>query len=570
MIFKTDIEIFERIEKPKNTELIKYAIEQKKKGELHILGLGIDNFIDTVDKIEDKSYKEVKKKLANIMTVPVFEKNLKPMTNIFTAKGGVKCYNIEDVKEDAEIRKQLSEKIGQEYTISEWLQQIWKPFVNIDPLGMSFVEIDENNGLPLLVYYSPYIHKNGVIKNFYRDLDFNSTDKLEYVIFYWDVDENENTIYRVIDDEKDLLILHDNSKSESNAYSIISVINHKFGTVPGCLNSTKKDVTINKGLASYCKEAFILADDYLNDYIDSRIYKKKLGIPRFWEFKSACTKCGGTGIDNLITDKNINNSCSSCHGLGYESERNLTDIFQIDLLERDVQSYIPPSGAVTLPTDIQDQMIRELQNMEVSIYEVIWGSGTYVSKEKADTTAFEISVRSESTVNKLKEITNNKIIVEKRLIQLIGIILFNKTLDNLSITAPTQYILNTGTEAMSVYLESKRQGAANNLLNQNYNEYLTAEYENNPVEYKRQKNLFVLEPYPHNTLLEIQPFATPLEFEIKKNFEKYIAIMETSIDISQSKIDVLISKIEELASINLKKVENASISEPPEIREEDI
>jgi hypothetical protein len=558
MILSED-QIKQYILHPKNEGLIQYLIKEKEHHELHVVGYGLDEYLTTVDGIEDKEYINVKKKLKNYKTVQLYHKALKPFYNIFTAKGGSMFISSDEEKSKDKIKEFLTSKIGDRYTLQGWMEKIWLSQVNIDPMGMTLLEIDSETQLPYLSYISVYQRKGKEKYLEIHDFDYSDITNVEYLILYWGKDEENNNIYRVIDDEFDYLV-----KQKASDPKDISIIEEEtklnlFKKVPAIINSNRVDNQVMQAKTSYIKESLIGADDYLNDYTDYRIYKKKISIPRIWEFKTACGTCSGNGYIEASVYKEgqtylDQKTCPKCNGKTHETKRNLTDIMLIDLLDTGVQNYIPPSGVVTLPTDIQTQMKTELLELEVDIYETIWGQGVFLDNDRANTTAFEVANRNEQKVVQLKEVAKNEKIVEEEIIRLIGKLQFGDAFKNVIIKEPTEYILNTGTEAMALYLEAKGRAAPNAILDSLYTEYLDAKFENNETELIKFSKLFIIEPFPHNTLLEIsKDIATDIEFTVKKNFEKYIVRYEvenkTRIYLPENTIEKISTQFNEWAKI---------------------
>jgi hypothetical protein len=536
-------QIREFIQNPRNGPLIKYLIKLKEKHELHIVGHGLDEFIETVDKVEDKGYIKVKKKLANKITVKSFEKVLRPKDKILTAKGGTTIFEFSGESESKEkIIKEVLQNINYNgHSLKSYTDQVWLDYgIWVDPMGITLIEHELTN-LPegdlvltdgfKISYISVYDRNehNKPIRNFH-DFDFTSFNRLEYLILFLGKDDDDNKIYRVVDDEKDEFWIWIKNKEKDDIRLIEgSTIFHEFGRTPAIFNSNRLDKNNMKSFTSYCAESMIIADDLLNDYIDSRIFKKKLGIPRFWEIKSKCAHCQD-GY-NLITD--VNNKlykegqttvqCNVCGGKGYNSkERNLTDNFILDVLPQGEGLNIPPFGAVTLPTDIQELLDKQLLSMEEDLNETVWGQGTSVDKERKNTTAFEISVRNESKIDKLRAIEINKVLWLTSIINLFGTAIFKDQYKGVIKTPANQFLMLTPTEARQVYLKSKEAKSPNYQLDKLYDDYLMAEYESNPIELKRQRKIVILTPLPHLDIIEANEFLNNEEKLIKKNLEKYI------------------------------------------------
>ena len=525
--------IKELILDPKNKKLINRGIQLKKQHELHVVGVGIDRFIDKIDGIENDDYVTLKKRFAAPYTVKVFEKALRPVDKLWNAKGGTKNINVEDNKDNT-LKALLLDKLyspTKGKSLTDYLQKVWGEYsIWVDPMGLILIERNTDDSDNLYLRDIPIAEING-FQNIH-DIDFTSSVNIEYLILNEGKDENDNNLFRVIDDAYDYMFM----QSKENKDIIIQLkketFKNVFYKVPAVINSSRIDKISNKGFTTYCYESIATANDYLSDFIDSRIYKKKLGIPKFWEYKQVCEVCGGEGKvvntawkqgDGLNT-RSI--SCHSCGGSGYDKKKVLTDIARIDLLEKDVQNYIPPAGVVTIPIEIQELQVSELEKAERDIIDTIWGNDTSVESERKNTTAFEISVRSDQKLSKLESIDKNRVLVEKFIYDIYGEYYLRDKYLGTEITPSNQYILTNSSEAREIYINAKKAKLANYQLDKLYLEYLEAEFENNSTEKERQKVLLLLNPLPHLDILEAKELLSPIEITIKKNFERYIYIYE--------------------------------------------
>jgi hypothetical protein len=563
----SDNEIKQLIRDPKNKVLIDYLISMKKENELHLTGHGLNEFLTTVDGVEDKDYINVKKKLANTITVKAFEKVLRPKDKIASAKGGTVIYEFgsdNDKTKETFIKEIIKNLDFRGYGLSDFITQIWLDYgIWLDPMAVTLVgkvyeEVATLDGIFKqetdrfkLEYISPYERINGKIYQNFHDISFHSFDNLDYIIINIGEDEKKNKLYRIIDSEKDVIYtwLHNTETIKEVENSMIL---HGFGKVPGVFNSNKVDKkTENKSFTSYCSEAMVIAKDFLNDYTDFRIYKKKLAIPRFWELKTKCKNCDGTGRVHSTDEEGGKRlvNCPICNGEGIDTRRNLTDITQLDVLDKETQNNIPPFGAVTIPVDIQVQLLKELDAMEFDLAEIVWGQGSAVSKEKTDTTAFEVSVRNEGKIDKLRRIENNRVAFKRAIISLIGKRSFDD-FNGVIITPNEQFLMLTPTENRALYLESKKGLASDPQLDKIWDDYLISEYENNPIELERQRKIKLLTPLFHYTLIEAKDLLTPSELDIKKNLDKYIHKFESEgKNILTSEVDEIIKAFESYIKI---------------------
>jgi hypothetical protein len=566
----SEIEVKQYILNPQNTNIINYQVKLKEMHELYLTGINIDKFIEKVDKIENEDYLNVKKKLKNAITVKAYEKVLRPKDKIISAKGGSIIYEFDGKDNDLEtkLKKALKNLRYNGHSLESYTNDIWLDYgIWIDPMGLTLIGYEyerladdtykKTNNLKI-DYISVYDRLNfksaedcGEIYVNYHDFVYTSFDRIEYLILNWGEitkyvgsSEKKYKIYRVIDDETDALYWQEIDKPENIFLQEGSLITHGFDKVPAVFNSNRLDkISANTWFTTYCSESLITAKDYLNDYIDYRIYKKKVGLPRMWQFKMPCQKCNGQGYIESPKDSNGKYyyksqyiTCDVCHGKGYDTERNLTDIAELDVLREGFASNVPPFGVVTLPTDIQQQLLSELDQLEFDLAEVVWGQGSAVDKERRDTTAFEISVRNESKIDKLRAIEKNKAKWQTAIINLFGGAMF-ESFQGVFITPATQFLIATPTEARQVYLESKKADSSEEQLNKLWVDYLETEYQNDPISLDRHLVIMLLVPMFHFDLPEAWKYLTEIERLIKKNFDNYLYRYET-----ENKENIVVAK----------------------------
>jgi len=259
-----------------------------------------------------------------------------------------------------------------------------------------------------------------------------------------------------------------------------------------------------------------------------------------WEYHTECEECNGKGELEYQTNGELKVLvCDSCNGSGNSMERTIADIYRVMPLEKDVQSHLPPFGSETLPTEIQSQMVAELLGMESDIFETIWGQGTYVDKERKNTTAFEVSVRSEEKLQRLQKIERNRAKVVERITNLIGGYLMPEIWGGVVVRENTRFVLTTASENYVVYLEAKKEKAPNYQLDNLYREYLEAKYQNDATSLEKHVKLMLANPSPHHEITEVQDILTPVELTIKKNFERYInRFIQENADLASPDISV--------------------------------
>lgn len=397
------------IKKPKNKEIIDRSIEIHREHIRHVYGVGIDKFLVKIEGFESDAQEKIRLKYVGKPTMPIYGRALMNMEKIFSATGGTTFYKL-NVEKQEERLTELLESVGDGMSLKMWMQSIWKDKVNTDPGGLNFIELD-GDGTPYLTYKSIMdIH----------DYDFTGI-QCEYVIFNPITTSRtdssgkviEGRYYRVVDDENDYYVLEEN-----DTLKIVDDETYKnyFGRTPGILFSNQIDPVIY-AKTTYIYKSITIADDFLVDASIHKLYKKKHGYPVFAMRGVQCHNCGGDGY--LRAEDNEQVQCSVCMGSGTTIKKDISDIVEIPPLEQDQPDPMNPVATyVHAPTEISKEQREILAELEIGIYNAIWGENT--TDKNSNQTATGELIDISHTIDKLEDISTNAEIVEMNIADLFG------------------------------------------------------------------------------------------------------------------------------------------------------
>ena len=557
MKFRNLNQIIELIEKPKNRDSIKIARKNQEKYYLHITGLGLTEWITKIQGLESDVLIKLRKLMGKPVTVPVYFEVLLPTNKVFTAHGGVRFLGLEERKEQS--FETILSNVKNGMSINEYMYNIWKTNINLEPSSVAFIEISnkEQSIIP-----KPYITHKSIFDIY--DIEYSGIN-CEYIIFEPEINKDGNLVYRVVDDEFDLLIIKEPNNTNQYRLDESNIIKNPFNVVPALAYSNRYD-TLSKSKISYIHESLPWADEFLNDFTLYTIYKNKLGFPYVAQYPSLCPECMGIG---KIDDK----TCKRCNGSKIALARDVSDIIIKPFPKEGVPQPGPIAEFISAPIDILQQYEKSQDLFIGRIWKSAWGNSLVRTENEKQQTAFEINTREDSKYTKLEDISTNKEQFEKKMIDLIGSFYMpNYTMNGGStIIAGRRYMQKSANDLWKEYQDSITLDLANHIKDQRFIEWVYSEYKNQPKAIDVTLKKFRSEPYPHIGLKEISSVnPTEIERQIKKLFEKYIYRFERDVnDLYYTTDEILQGKLYEYAKedIEKNKIENNTPQEDESITE---
>lgn len=506
----TDIEEIKKvILKPKNKDFLKRGIEIKKQHQLHICGVGKDDFIEKLVGYENEKALELRKQNSFYFTVPIMANSLKPVDKIFSAKGTLKYFEFAD-----NSAEQVFKDILKQEKVEDFIFQRWKNITFYDPNGLFYFEISKDGTRTYPTYKA--------VDSLY-DIDFISQTEINYVIFQPEKIDANTIAYRVVDSRFDYQILRRNGDF---SIDINNTIPNYFEKVPAFFTSNRIDKTNNYNFDTWISEGIILADSYFKDASIHEVYRIKQGMPYVWEVARACTVCKGAGV----TEEG--ETCPSCLGSGIANDRrDVGDKIVINpsMSEKELR---PVAGYIQPDLETWKQQEATLNNIELKINAAIWGSdsGDMVKTKSANTTAFEVSVTEQSKSDKLSIIAANLEICEKEIYKYYAKFHFPTKFKDVIIVYSQRYNLKTAEELFTHYINAKTNNVNSTMLDLIYEEYLNILYDKNKIELDRAYIKLYTKPFFHYTSQELLLMSVPkkdyyknmyydkfvIDFELKK------------------------------------------------------
>lgn len=410
-------------------------------------------------------------------------KLLEPVSNVYSATGGGKEYNIKSESQKKDFLKQLA-NVRDGLSIERWLETYWsKDLYNVDPSGIMFLEWETKNEITKA--YPTYKSIDSI-----RNYKSNGL-ALEFIIFNpKQIINSADVIWRVVDDEKEYLI-----KQSGNIFTETtdSPINHPFGICPGRVNSDKKRLGEQIRLAPI-DSVIPNEKEILRDRSILTIHKFLNGFPISYRPALVCPSCHGTGKDG-------SGNCADCNGKGFLQNTDIVDeiILPIDLNAENT-SMLPSNfaGHITLDLGIWNQYIEEGKRMFNELFETIWG--TRESSEVKDQTAMGIILNTQpmtSRLNSWSEVAQSHEWAFTEMLANFYIPTKDKDERISIITYGRNYIIQPPEFLLEQYQKSKEKKDGATILDRKLTEYLTSKYKNDPSTLMVELRKKELEPYIH-------------------------------------------------------------------------
>ena len=455
---------------------------------VHVLGVGMDSYIAQINSFENKDQYEARKKYAR-SNKDLFDRVLRPMDNVFSAKGGSTYF---DMPEEQSLRlRGMLMNVENGLSLRKWIEEYWLKAYIVDPMGLVFIEVGDNEAYPT------YKSSSSIV-----DYQLNGRN-LDYVIF----STSDKDKYRVVDDAWDRIVTINGEElttDKSNTYP------NYFGFVPAILNS---DIPVfgTEEYQSPIHQVVEIADEYLRECSVKSVYKLLHGFPKSWAYASICDKCGG---EKFIEGE----KCPSCKGTGFRLKWDIADTKIISPPESREDPVIAPNvgGYITPDLDTWDKMTDELKLLENIIFYTIWG--TRQREDAENETATGRFIDTQPVNSRLSKISETAEGVERFIADAIGRFSFPATYKGSSINYGRRYLIESPDVIWDKYEKARREGAPTSVLDSLLEEYVQSRYQANSLELAVQLKKIKIEPFVHYTIEQVKLMDIQREDYLKKAY----------------------------------------------------
>lgn len=505
-------EIIEIIKCNPNKDNIDFGKEMNKRLETCILGCNLDTLLKQNEYFENKNINKERKKTTS--NKDLIGRLTQKEGMVFSARGGSLLFSGIDSKKQEDLNNRISKvRIG--ISLREWIKEYANKAYEVDPMGLIFIEKDEE-GNPYPTYKS--------IKSVY---DYSGKSRLlDYVCFNltnceadeFDIPDEQleklcqssskhglSKYFRFVDETNDYIFKKDNNEItlvEFKEDGTSMTIEHQFGYCPAFRASDIPNFTNNAQYLSKFENIVELAECYQQDRSIRDLTKKFHGFPKLVQPIVKCGKCVDGYIGNTV--------CSDCNGTGRKKISNVSDTIDIPLEMLSENTSLDVTKIfvyITPPIETWNKQDNSLSDLENLISDVYWGTdnrkftqGITLQTQQQET-ATKTMTNLQPVYSRLERTAEWAENTEKTIIDFMGKVLYSKNFES-SVKYGRDYILESTDSIYQQYLDYKKKGSPQYVLNDYLDRYLRSLYQNNPIELSVALKLMEVEPFVHYSVIE--------------------------------------------------------------------
>lgn len=479
----------------------KDIIEARKysdKVNMHITGRKASEFLETLENYENVKQKELRDKLLT-SNKGLFTFLLRPIDNVFTAKGGRINYNLTDEKKARLVN--LISNVNDKLDLKTYLRKKILSKYIIDPNGFILLDLDAEGQI------STEVHTTHDILHY--DKKGNS---IEGIIFEangsYKTDEKDNKkYYRVLDKDQDNIYIQD---GESVTLSETRSFPNFWGYVPAMILGDEYDPNSNM-FVSFIDGVLEEAQNRFRDLSIATVHKLSHGYPKYWQYPEACTKCAGIGEVSGYLDGSLTKVvCSSCEGGGVKQRKDPSDVMIIDLPKDGEHNITPHVAGVVSPDGVTMKIYRdELKELKEEMFNSLWGS-PFESNMRIETATATILGR-QAEENRLGRVSTTFARLHKFMLDAFGQFVFLSSEYESSVSYGRRYLLETANEILDTFETASKNGLPEILQKDLIEKYYESEFSENDLEYVKRKKLLAVDPFPFQSASAVKDLGVSEE-----------------------------------------------------------
>lgn len=475
----------------------------------HFFGTNTTEYLTAIGNLENDKQVEYRRKHA-IKNPWIVDELLRPIDNIWQAKGGDEKYEFSGTDQSEDFREKLKD-VRSGMSMHSFMKEIWFQRFISDPGGVIFLEVSEDGTKAYYTYKSitriKAYKSNGIKLDwiiFEPDVTLFQDEKKEVKIEYsWAVDEAN--YYRCKNDGKEFVI------EEKRP--------HSFKQVPGIINSTIYDTEKATKVSLIDKQVDLL-NSFLTKNSVKEIYQYKHNYAIPWSFPVLCGTCNGT---RKIGD----DICPDCKGSGYSLNKDVTEVKIVPKPDMEVSYPIPPMGYVQPSVETCTENRTELDWMFDKMFHSLWGTTTSKMDESKPETATGRYIDTMPVYNKLNYIADIAQAIERQLIIIFGKYFYSETFKDAKKSYSRRYIIESPDALWKRYSDARAAKSPEMSLNYMLEQFYYSEFASNQAMADYYIKLMYVEPYVHSTIAEVELMQVEDQLKASKRyFPQWIATLD--------------------------------------------
>lgn len=531
----TPVQLLDVLTKNPNKDLLKFGSDQRKRARMHLYGVGMQYHLSMIEGFEKPWAQAIRVKYVQ-SNKDIFARLTKPVTKVFTARGGSSYYNLSPKEnESASI---LDNNVFRDTSVKKWTQTYWKNRMMDDPMGVTFMEIDSTGRT-----YPTFKCVDAIFD--YQE----NNGRLEYIVFKLETKqkiqlglEDKSVVYRVVDDAFDkIVILEDTQDAKSIREVDGQTFPNYFGFVPARINSYLPNPD-GPGYITPLYWVLDLADQYLMKISIRLTHELRHGFPKYWEFADDCIKCKGTG---RIRGKDH----AECQGTGKKLMTYVSDLKLLEYPTKDTPAIKGAPGGYIEPSEIFWKIITQsLTELEDKMYQTLWGSKTTTKMKpgmglsgapNGSVTATEVMDNRQPETEVLNDFSDAAEKIDKFIVDCLITLGLKKSSyipsGGCSKNYGRRFLIEEPDALLERYMTAREKGLSPGILFGMYEQYLEAKYQSDGVSLSLQKKLLQVEPFMHYTLDQVKSGGfDPVAIRAKIFYGEWLASMNSAVLIASS------------------------------------
>lgn len=494
------------LKKNPNNKLVDEIKKYSRKLAMHNKGLRFGEYIEAMDYFEKPNLLELRRKYSP-KNVDVTARLHRPLDKIYTAKGASTMYYMDEA-----LKSDFIAKVSDVYegdSLRQWNKKYWFDAVNYDPMGVILMEVGENECYP--TYQSSEI---------YFDIPYPEGRCFDYMVLnmpeYTEKMHQQGdtcTYYRVIDDANDRTI-----KWDGDIAIVVDEYKNYFGDVPAITLSWIYDPT-KKWYVSPDHQIIDALDDFMRDRSVYNMFMMHHGFPMKYMMGMPCPTCHGSGGKQ-------GDPCPSCAGSGLKSKVDVAETILVKppkAKDQPIFKAAEIAGYVTPPVEAMQHMIDAIDGKYRDMHYTMWGTHQLEDSNSERATATGRFIDVQPVNDRLIGYSEAAEYVEQWETDMMGLFYYGNNYAYCSINLGRRYMIESPDKIWEKYQAARKLGGSQSALDDLYIHWLETEYQNNEHEYREKLMLFMLEPWPHDTIAEVAALQLPpAEFYKKLYFKDWV------------------------------------------------